>query len=70
MLRNFWQESRVQLCHKLDHSLILSVEQKILGGNTDRLAPNQKSPIPKFSMFGSRDEMSASGKVAVNGGLD
>ncbi len=57
-------------CHKLDHSLILSVEQKNLGGNTDRLAPIQKSPIPEFSMFGSRDEMSASGKVVVNGGLD
>ena len=40
-------------CHKLDHSLILSVEQKNLGGNTDRLAPIQKSPIPEFSMFGS-----------------
>ena len=59
-----------RLCHKLDHSLILSVEQKNLGGNTDRLAPIQKSPIPEFSMFGSRDEMSASGKVVVNGGLD
>ena len=58
------------LCHKLDHSLILSVEQKNLGGNTDRLAPIQKSPIPEFSMFDSRDEMSASGKVVVNGGLD
>ena len=47
-----------------------AVEQKNLGGNTARLAPIQKSPIPEFSMFGSRDEMSASGKVVVNGGLD
>ncbi len=66
--------ARVQLlaglCHKLDQSLIRSVEQKNLGGNTDRLAPIQRSPIPEFSMLGSRDEMSASGKVVVNGGLD
>ncbi len=58
------------LCHKLDQSLILSVEQKNLGGITDRLAPIQKSPIPEFLMFGSRNEMSASGQVVVNGGLD
>ena len=57
-------------CHKLDHGLILTIEQKNLGGNTDRLAPFRKSQIPEFSVFGSRDEMSASGKVVVDGGLD
>jgi hypothetical protein len=64
------EDRDIGLCHKLDHSLTLSVEQKKLGGNTDRLAPIQKSPIPEFLMFGSGDEMSASGKVVVNGGLD
>jgi hypothetical protein len=47
------RKSPFWLCHKPDHSLISSVEQKNLGGNTDRLAPIQKSPIPEFSMFGS-----------------
>ena len=59
-----------RLCHKLDHSLMLSVEQKNLGGNTNHLAPIQKISIPEYSMFGSRDEISATGKVVVNGGLD
>jgi hypothetical protein len=49
---------------------MLSVEQKNLGGNTNQLAPIQKISIPEYSSFGSRDEMSATGKVVVNGGLD
>jgi hypothetical protein len=58
------------LYHKLDHSRILSAEQKNLGGNTDRLAPIQKSPIRKVSMFGSRvesDRRQGYGLPAVGG---